>query len=97
MVDPAQPGQGPSSSKKFGDIDFSAFVISLGSSAAMQLDPSNENYSLELAHQTIDILSMLEQKTAGNLTPEEADLLRGVLYQTRLAWADARKASAGNG
>ncbi len=77
-----------------GDIDFSTFVISLGSSAAMQLDPSNENYDLALANQTIDILSMLEQKTAGNLTAEEADLLGGILYQTRLAWADARKASA---
>lgn len=76
------------------DIDFSTFVISLGSGAAMQLDPSNENYDLALANQTIDILSMLEQKTAGNLTADEADLLRGILYQTRLAWADARKASA---
>ncbi|HRE92301.1 MAG TPA: DUF1844 domain-containing protein [Myxococcota bacterium] len=40
---------------------------------------------------------MLQVKTAGNLTAEEASLLTDILYQTRLAWADAKKASAGNG
>jgi len=70
-------------------VDFSAFVISLGSTAAMQLDPSHEGYNLELARQTIDILAMLQVKTAGNLTKEEADLLSGVLYQTLLAFREA--------
>ncbi|MCC6624719.1 MAG: DUF1844 domain-containing protein [Deltaproteobacteria bacterium] len=73
------------------DVDFSAFVISLGSTAAMQLDPSHESYNLELARQTIDILAMLQVKTAGNLTKDEADLLSGVLYQTRLAFCEADK------
>jgi len=73
------------------DIDFSTFVISLGRNAAMQMDPGNKGYNLDLAKQTIDILAMIEQKTAGNLTTEEADLLRDVLYQTRLAWRDASR------
>lgn len=76
-----------------GDIDFSTFVISLGRNAAMQLDPNNKGYNLALAKQTIDILAMIEQKTAGNLTKEEAELLREVLYQTRLAWRDAARAA----
>jgi len=79
-----------------GDIDFSTFVISLASNAAMQLDPSDPSHDLGLARQNIDILAMLERKTAGNLTKEEQDLLRGLLYQTRLAYNDAvREASRG--
>jgi len=74
-----------------GDIDFSTFVISLGSNAAMQLDRSSPGFDLALAKQTIDILAMLEQKTAGNLTAEEDELLRNVLYQSRLAWREAAR------
>lgn len=74
-----------------GDIDFSTFVISLGSNAAMQLDRTSPGFDLALAKQTIDILAMLEQKTAGNLTAEEDELLRNVLYQSRLAWREAAR------
>lgn len=79
---------------RLGDIDFSTFVISLGSNAAMQLDPSQSGFDLALAKQTIDILAMLEQKTAGNLTAEEDELLRNVLAQTRLAWREASRAAS---
>lgn len=74
-----------------GEIDFSTFVISLGSNAAMQLNSEHKNFNLELAKQTIDILALLELKTRGNLTPEEGDLLQGVIYQTRLAYNEAQK------
>ncbi len=80
-----------------GDIDFSAFIISLGSNVMLQLDKGSELYDLGLARQTIEILAMLELKTAGNLTTEETDLLRGLLYQTRLAWSEAsREVGAGS-
>lgn len=77
-----------------GDIDFSTFVISLGSNAAMQLDRTSAGFDLALAKQTIDILAMLEQKTAGNLTAEEGELLRNVLYQSRLAWREAARSAS---
>jgi hypothetical protein len=77
-----------------GDIDFSAFVISLGSNAAMQLDPTEKSFDLDLAKQTIDILAMLEQKTAGNLTKEEDELLRNVLHEARLAWRELSRATS---
>jgi hypothetical protein len=79
-----------------GDIDFSAFIISLGSNVMLQLDKASELYDLGLARQTIEILAMLEMKTAGNLTAEETDLLRGLLYQTRLAWAEASREAGDN-
>ena len=77
-----------------GPMDFSTFVISLGSSVLIQLGQDNEappEGSLELAKQSIDILTMLEDKTAGNLTDEEAALLTSVLYQTRMAYVDAKR------
>lgn len=80
--------------QRVGEIDFTTFVISLATNAAMQLDPSHKNFSLSLAKQTIEILAMLEQKTAGNLSSDEENLVRGVLYQTRLAYCEVTKAGA---
>jgi hypothetical protein len=74
-------------------MDFSTFVISLGSSVLIQLGQGDSDPiegSLELAQQSIDILTMLETKTTGNLTVEESGLLTSVLYQTRLAYLDAK-------
>lgn len=79
-----------------GEIDFSTFVISLATNAAMQLEPSSKAFSPELAKQTIEILAMLEHKCAGNLTTEESDLVRSLLYQTRLAYCEAIKGGAGS-
>lgn len=83
-----------SGSSRLRELDFSTFVLSLGSNAAMQLDRAHKNFNLALARQTIDILAMLEEKTAGNLTREESDLLRGLLYQTRLAACEAEAEAA---
>ena len=67
---------------KQGPIDFYTFVLSLGSSAFVHLGdaPHPETGTpappdLLLAHQTIDILAMLREKTKGNLTPEEEKFL----------------------
>ena len=38
-----------------------------------------------------EVITMLEQKTAGNRTPEEDALIGGLLYQTRMAYLDAVK------
>ncbi len=48
---------------------------------------------LPMAKQTIDILAMLEQKTRGNLDQAESELLSGLLYDLRVKFVDARKAS----
>ena len=41
------------------------------------------------ARHFIDTLTMLEEKTGGNRTPEESALLRGALHQLRLAYVEA--------
>ena len=43
----------------------------------------------------IDILSLLEEKTRGNLTAEERQLLDQLLYELRLRFVEATKAGGG--
>ena len=71
-------------------INFATFIFSLNSSALVQLgmmeDPmtGEKSKNLPLAKQTIDILSMLEEKTRGNLDPDEAAMLKNILYDLRI-------------
>ena len=73
-------------------VTFSSFVISLGSSSLMlmgeQLDPHQAPLSVNLpqAKEIIDLLSVLEDKTKGNLTPEEQTVLRDMLYALRMKY-----------
>jgi hypothetical protein len=74
------------------EINFATFVVSLNASALLHLgaieDPSTgkTEKDLPMAKQTIDILSMLEQKTAGNLAKDEENLLKNILYDLRIIY-----------
>jgi hypothetical protein len=48
-----------------------------------------------LARQNIDILELIEQKTRGNLSADEAGLLEGLLYEARMRFVEATKSSGG--
>jgi hypothetical protein len=80
-------------------IDFVTFVFSLGSSALMHLgdaphpETGRVEKNLPLAQETIDLLAMLQEKTKGNLTPEEDRFLGGLLYDLRLRFIEAAKRS----
>ena len=74
-----------------GPVDFSTFIISLASNVMMHLGDESGAPNLELAKHTIDILSMLETKTAGNLKEDEEKLLKGALYQVRMAFVAAKE------
>jgi hypothetical protein len=75
-------------------LDFGTFVLSIGSSALVHLGeiehPETEQAreNLLLARQTIDLLAMLEEKTQGNLTDEEARFLRDLLADLRLKFVE---------
>lgn len=75
-------------------IDFSTFIFSLNSSALVHLgaieDPATgkKNKNLSIAKQTIDIIGMLEKKTNGNLTNEEKNLLKDILYNLRMLYVN---------
>ena len=73
-------------------VTFSSFVISLGSSSLMlmgeQLDPQQPPMPVNLpqAKEIIDLLSVLEEKTTGNLTTDEQTVLRDMLYALRMKY-----------
>ena len=72
----------PGGTDDYPPIDFNTFVLSLSTSALMNLgmvaEPGTESepeINLPLAKQTIDLIAVLEEKTAGNLTGEEERLV----------------------
>lgn len=78
-------------------LSFTGFVLSLASTAAIHFgdlpDPSTGQAAapnLEGAAQMIEILALLEQKTKGNLTAEERQVLEQVLYELRMRFVDAQ-------
>jgi hypothetical protein len=77
-------------------LSFTAFVLSLASTAAIHFgdlpDPVSGRRAepnLEGATQMIEILSLLEQKTRGNLTAQERELLGQVLHELRVRYLAA--------
>jgi len=79
-----------------GALSFMDFLVGLASSALIHLgapDPeSGERHKdLPLARQTLDLLSMLREKTRGNLTPEEETFFENLLTDLRLQFVDASK------
>jgi len=78
------------------EINFSSFIFSLSTSALLHLgevpDPvtHKREKNLPLAKQTIDILGILREKTQGNLTSEEQQLIENLL--TDLRWRYIREA-----
>jgi hypothetical protein len=80
-------------------IDFTTFVLSLGSSALVHLgdiehpEAQAAGENLALARQTIDILAMLSEKTRGNLAEEEARFLADLLAELRLRFVERSRGS----
>ncbi|MGW8286658.1 MAG: DUF1844 domain-containing protein [Desulfobulbales bacterium] len=74
------------------EVTFTAFVISLNTSALFHLgeisDPvtAEKNQDLVLAKHTIDTLKLLEDKTKGNLNDEERDLLKNIIYDLKMRY-----------
>ncbi len=80
------------------EISFSTFAVSLATNAAVYFGdirepgsnaPPTEN--LEGARHMISILEMLEEKTKGNLTPQERELLVQILYELRMRFVKAQE------
>jgi hypothetical protein len=77
-------------------LSFTAFVLSLASTAAIHFgdlaDPESgqpAEPNLDGAAQMIEILALLETKTRGNLTAEERQVLEQVLYELRMRFIEA--------
>lgn len=71
---------------------FVNFMMSIASNAASSLGmmehpvTHQREVDLELAKHWIDILGMLQEKTRGNLAPQEAKILEGLLADLRMQY-----------
>ena len=79
------------------EINFATFIFSLNTSALMHLgvleDPvsGKKVKNLAMGKQTIDILSMMEKKTKGNLSKEEESMLKNILYDLKIIYVKEKE------
>jgi len=79
-------------------VSFQEFVYLISSQALIQLGIAPNPVSgkveedLSAAQHAIEILAMLEQKTKGNLTSEEAKVLANALHNLRMRYVQAVEA-----
>ncbi|MFQ5578992.1 MAG: DUF1844 domain-containing protein [Nitrospiria bacterium] len=78
-------------------VNFSSFILSLATSALIHLgedaNPATGEKSVQLpmARQVIDLLTLLEKKTRGNLSKDEAGLISQLLYTLRMKFVETEK------
>ena len=98
---PATAEAAPEDEEDFSEADlaeardpasFVSFVMSIASNAASALGmmehpvTHQREVDIELGKHWIDVLGMLQKKTAGNLTPQEKRMLEGLLSDLRMQY-----------
>jgi hypothetical protein len=81
------------------EMTFERFMASLYMTAMMQLGLIHEQggqpqIDIIGARQTIDTISLLSEKTKGNLTPAEGNFMQTSLYELRMAYVEVTNALA---
>jgi len=78
-------------------IDFVTLIMSFASASMICMgkipDPATGTVqkNLSIAKQNIDIISLLMEKTKGNLTQEEDRIIEQILYELRMHYVEAAK------
>jgi Domain of unknown function (DUF1844) len=102
IVDPSSEAAAPAEDTDDPDgpaggfpSDFLGLLISLGAQASMLLmgGPEGERPDLESSRSLIELLGSLKDKTEGRRTPQEDQLLDGLLYELRMAYVQVTKAA----
>ncbi len=81
--------------EEYTPIDFMSFIMSLSTSALIYLgevpDPvDNEKKKIiPMAKQMIDLISMLNDKTKGNLTADEEKYMENILFELKMVFVKA--------
>lgn len=93
--EPEEPGDDPRQTR-FDPTSFVGLVIGFATQAQIFLgvidNPithQKEKIDLARAKHMCDVLGMLEKKTAGNLTDEEAQFLKRILADVRMRYVQA--------
>lgn len=81
------------------EMTFERFLASLYMTAMLQLGLMHEQggqprVDIIGARQTIDTISLIAEKTKGNLTPVEQNFLQNSLYELRMAYVEVTNALA---
>lgn len=78
------------------DVTLTSFVMALNSSALAHLgelvspESGTKQQNMMLAKHTIDTIAMLQAKTRGNLSHEEAELIETSLFDLKMRFVKAR-------
>jgi hypothetical protein len=85
--------QGQAHRAKDFEMSFEKFLSSLYMTAMLQLGlaaPQGDKPQVDLigARQTIDVIGILQEKTKGNLTVPEENILQNILYELRMAYLE---------
>lgn len=78
-------------------VTFSAFVMSLNTSVLFHMgdiaDPATGKrvVDLDLARHGIDTLVLIQQKTKGNLSADEKEMLKNILYDLKMRFVQVAK------
>ena len=104
VVDPSRPASPPEpepmSPEGPGERSLAGLFVMLASSAAMAMgeapDPMTGQVHRDLgqAAEIVDLLILLREKTEGNRTPEETQILDEILYDLQLRYVAATKRGA---
>jgi hypothetical protein len=95
--EPAAAGGPEAGAAPKGAAELGPFILSLAAQASYLLageggDAKVSESAREEAHYLISILEMLQDKTQGRRTPEEDQILAGVLYELRLGFVARTRA-----
>jgi len=88
--EPSPAKEDKTEKREIPPIDFPSYILSYYTQGLVLLGEVPNPYTnkkeedVEAARHTVDILSMLEEKTKGNLSNEERQLLETVLYELRM-------------
>lgn len=94
----APGGQEPPAEGEFPPADFQYLVLFLATQALLclgeQPDPATGQKIKNLpgAKHAIDLMSVIQEKTKGNLSEDEAQLLESLLYDVRMRYVKATQA-----
>jgi Domain of unknown function (DUF1844) len=92
-----QAKEGPAPKGAAPTIDFTTLIMSFASASMISMgivpDPATgtNQKNLIIAQQNIDIITVLKEKTKGNLTQEEDQLIDQILYELRMHYIEALK------
>jgi len=70
-------------------IDMTTFFLSISQAAMQSLQ--GEKRDPEMAKHNIDLLELLQEKTQGNLSADETQLLNHLLFQLRMTFVQSEK------